>query len=137
MELASGRIRYEFSGPGAYGWYAAFTPSGDAFLASMIFGRSVQVWPTAHKSENGRTPPKPRGTVAAPKRMILDGTVSARGHVAFATDDGGVHLRALEGSAPTLAPLPGKRTSVIAFDRAGHHLAGIRQGKLYVWHLAP
>lgn len=137
MELASGKIRYEFSGPGAYGWYAAFTPSGDAFLASMIFGQSVQVWPTAHAGEGSRQAPKPRGTVPTPKRMILAAEVSARGQVALATDDGSVHLRALEGSAPTLAPLPGTRTSVIAFDRTGHHLAGIRQGKLHVWTLHP
>ena len=59
MELATGKVRYEFSGPGALGWYAAFTPSGDAFLASMIFGKSVQIWPTAHETTKKRTPPLP------------------------------------------------------------------------------
>ena len=135
MELASGKVRYEFSGPGAYGWYAAFTPSGDAFLAGQLFGGIVQVWPTAHVNEKGRKPPQPRGTVQAPKRMVLDGQVSARGHVALTTDDGGVHLSALAGKAPTLAPVPGTRTSAIAFDATGSHLAAVRQGKLFVFAL--
>lgn len=137
MELATGKVRYEFSGPGAYGWFAAFTADGSAFLASNLFGAGIQVWPTAHTPEKGRTPPKPSGTVAVPKGMVLAAHVSSRGQVAALMHDGSVQLRALQGKAPRLANLPGKGGTAAAFSRDGMHVVGIRAGKAYVWSLAP
>jgi hypothetical protein len=67
--------------------------------------------------------------------MVLDATVSARGHVALCTDDGAVHLRAFEGDAPTLASVPGEHSTRIAFDTTGGSLAAVRQGKLFVFEL--
>lgn len=136
MELATGKVRYEFSGPGALGWYAAFTPRGDAFLASKIFSQEVQIWPTAHEAAAGRSAPKPRGTVSTPKGMPMSVQVSSRDQVAISLADGRVVLRAFEGTAPTLASLPGKGVPTLAFSRDGSLLAGIRGGALHVWTLA-
>ena len=132
MELASGRVRYEFSGPGAYGWFAAFTPTGSAFLAAQLFGGTLQVWPTAHAPAAGRRPPTPTASFPLPKGTAMAAEVSARGHVAVAMADGAVHLRALSGAAPEVAPLPGRGTTTLAFTPDGRRLVAVRGGKAYV-----
>lgn len=132
MELASGKVRYEFSGPGAYGWFAAFTPDGSAFLAGQLFGGTLQVWPTAHAPKQGRAAPKPTGSVALPKGTPLAGLVSSAGHIAVTMADGAVVVRALRGRAPQVAPLPGKGATTAAFTASGSAIAAVRGGKAYV-----
>ena len=135
MELASGKVRYEFSGPPSGGWYAAFLRDGRGFLASRLFEQSVVLWPTGPAAREDRAPPEPTATIKGLDRMQTSAAVSARGDVAFALDDGVVLLRRLEGEAPALAPPAGAGPSAVVFTPSGRHLVALRAGRVFTWPL--
>jgi hypothetical protein len=132
VELGTGWVRYEFPGPAAEGWYAAFLPGGREFLASQLFAGGVDSWPTEAGDEK-RTPPKPTTEIeslpGAPRSVV----VSPSRHVAIALEGGAVLLRRLGGAAPPLAPLPGEGPSLVAFTPSGRHLVALRGGRLFAW----
>lgn len=136
MELATGTSRYEFSGPSASGWYAAFVPDGSAFLASRLFEQAVNVWPTAHAAREDRAPPEPLRTVKGLERMPLAADVAATGLLAFALVGGEVLLNLPGGEAPRLAPHAGEGESSVAFTPSGGHIVALRAGRVHAWSLA-
>lgn len=135
MELATGKVRYEFSGPGADGWYAAFLPDGRGFLASQLFDRTVALWPTDHPATDDRTPPKPKLSLGGLADIPESVDVSVAGNIALALPDGAVVLRRLEGEAPPLAPHAGTGPSAVTFTPSGRHLVALRGGRLSAWLL--
>jgi hypothetical protein len=133
VELATGAVRYEFSGPGEHGWYAAFLPDASGFLASQLFDRSVALWPTARTAERDRAPPKSKPVIEGVAGSPLGAEVSATGVVALALHDGEVRLHRFQGDAPKLAPPVGEGSSSATFTPSGRHVVALRGGKVSVW----
>jgi len=135
VELATGKVRYEFSGPGADGWYAAFVPDGSAFLASRLFEAAVNVWPTAHASREGRAPPEPTRKIEGLERFPWSAEVASTGMIAFALYGGAVVLERPGGAPPKLVPPEGEGESQVAFTPSGGHVVALRAGRVFAWAL--
>lgn len=136
METATGKVRYEFSGAGAFTWFSFFTCDGSAFVAARLFGEGVSLWPTDHRSGEGRAPPKPGPKIDDLFGTAMEGAASSRGHLAFALHDGRVDLRDEKGAALRLERPTGKGMTALAFTPSGQHLIALRSGKLFAWRLA-
>ena len=137
METATGKVRYEFSGAGAFTWFSFFTSDGSAFVAATLFGEGVSLWPTDHRPGEGRAPPKPARKIDDLFGTAMEGAASTRGHLAFALHDGGVDLRDEKGAALRLERPTGKGMTALAFTPSAQHLIALRSGKLFTWRLAP
>lgn len=133
MELGTGSVRYEFSGPGAPDWYAAFVPDGSAFWAQRLFSASIDVWPTAVHAGTDKQPPVPTGTLPATGGQTRLARMAPTGVAAFARHDGVVVLRKPGVTFPALADLPGQGEVQLAFSSDGARLFALREGRLHTW----
>ena len=146
--MATGKVRFEFSGAGAGFWYAHFMPGSDAFISPSLFAQEIVVLPTTEGKPiptiGGGTLEGPLTPPAALKKIPkkdLEGlwiTPSPSGKLlAGAWSRGVVNLYALEGTAPKLKALGGlAMPNKLAFTRSGEHLAAVHDGALHVWHLS-
>ncbi|MDA1193774.1 MAG: hypothetical protein O2894_01180 [Planctomycetota bacterium] len=131
MELGTGAVRYEFSGPGALGWYAAFVPDGSAFWSERLFSSEIEVWPTAVLEDRSKL--APTGKLPATGGQTRFARMASTGVAALARHDGVVSLRKQGATLPPLADLPGEGEVQFAFSSDGARLFAIRAGRLHVW----
>ncbi len=141
MELATGKVRVEFSGPGALHWYASFAPDASFFLSTPLFSNSVSLWPIASQAEadrrKGRAAPKPLHTFDGERGLIPQAAAVARGGqwIALGLNNGELLLKSRIGDAPSLLAVPGKKPATPIFTRSGRHLVCVKGGAVHAWPL--
>ncbi len=145
--MATGKVRFEFSGAGADFWYAHFMPDSKSFISPAIFSSETSLLPVepapptptiGGKMLPGPTAPAPLKKIPATEFQGLWVTPSPNGQLLAGVLAGGVvNVHALEGTAPKLQPLGGNAMPrKLTFTRSGQQLAAVHTGTLHVWQLA-
>ena len=145
--MATGKVRFEFSGAGADFWYAHFLPDSKAFISPALFARATAVMPVTQGTpiptiggstlEGHARPPEPLKKIPADAFQGLWVTPSPSGQLLAGAWSGGVvNVHALKGTAPKLQPLGGTAMpSKLTFTHSGRHLAAVQGGALHVYTL--